>query len=230
MQFSATITAVAPNPTDIANWEVGILQTITRCERTALYSNHIARRVRLDTSFGGLKDGSNGELYYVGSSDFQAAATPNTYTAQVYESDSPNFEAPLTYSGNAATPFAGWPQQLAATEGRDEFVTFLAAVDSSTHSIVTLGRCVWVVDWRGSFDRKTKTWTPRDVADILDYNLVNLGSAYEDLTNQDYGKVPMSLFLSEAEEAFQIYDGAAWQGCSPRGMIDGRHLTLTRWV
>ena len=228
IQFTATVTAVTNG--NVNNWRAGVIQTISSLTRTALYTGNVRRELRIDTSYGPVKDGQNADIVYAGSDQFVASA-PNTFTANVSETDSPNWDMPLSYTGDPQNPLGPALQQsLVGTDGHDDFSTVLAVIDDTTHSIVTLGRCTWSVDWHGQFNQHNNIWTPRDPNAILDHHEVHLAASYMNLTAQSYANLPFSLFLDEAESAFQIKVGAQWQGCSPSGNIDGRQMQLARWV
>jgi hypothetical protein len=227
--FTGTVTATGGTDAEMKEWQAGIIQSIPQSERGAEYAEGRVKKVRFDTQFGAVKDGQKNSLFYESVEVF--TKTPSgTYTARVQDSDMPNFDVPLQFSGDVGNPFRAPLHGLERTTGLDEFLSFFAIANARTHTIVTLGSCRWTMDWAGTF-RAPATWTP--VGNPFTLNAtVDQAVVYPNLTTATAVNLPFSIFSEEAERALQIWDSTQgkWRGCKRNGEFTEGARNLSRWT
>jgi len=229
--FTGAVT-VHGAPAQMRQWVVGIIQTITSSNRIAHYGGGKTRHLRLDTTSGALRDGSESSIFYTSAEKFSLVgfANPN-HKATVSDDDTPNFKLPTSYSGDPSSPHNALMQSpLLRTEGTDIFKTYLAVVNETTKTIITLGDCDWEVSWNGNYDAEKKQWRPT-ADDFHRFTPHDRAAVYPDLVaNKATAQVPFSLFLDSAETACQILTNQGWTPCGMNGdPTKGQNQTVRRW-
>lgn len=231
MQFDGHIHVRGP-ANKIREWRAGLIQAITSSERIGYYSGLRVWRLRLDTSFGPLKDGQSGSLFYVSEVVLQVAG--NQGTAQVSESDAPNFSLPTQISADLAHPHQALPpdhfEELERTGGADCFISYLAVVHDPSKTIIVLGKCSWQVSWEGRYDFSRKAWCPANESLVNLHYESDFGAVYSHLGENKHVMPPFSLFKAEAEKSCQIATPEGWKACSMSGDLKpNRQRDLARW-
>jgi hypothetical protein len=228
--FNGIITATGGTADQMKDWSAGLIQSIIRSDRNAEYAGGNHKKFRFDTQFGSVKDGQGDSLFYVDENEFKPT-TQTTFTAEVSESDMPNFETPLEFSGNVSAPFGGQLNALERTSGRDEFVSFLAAVHKPSHTIVTLGKSEWAMSWAGTFNTQQRVWTPTTIP-VFTLQTADQGAKHENITTATSGNLPFSIFMEEAEQSAQVWDPQqnGWRSSDAKGRPDDHARNLRRWT
>ncbi|MEO1016387.1 MAG: hypothetical protein AAFY56_01655 [Pseudomonadota bacterium] len=195
----------------LKGWQAGFLQSIHRCERTAIYESGEKFQIRLNTASGPLKDGDEGEIFYPGSmvdlsiSGKQASCKPNM-------EDAPNWAAPIVLTSLDQSG----PSKLNETKGGDSFSTRLALAHKSSKTLIILGGYEWSIDWSGTFDLdRDKPWQPQRTP-LISVDKVLGTSVHEGLQAAPQG---ISLLTDEAESSAEAWDRSAqnWKRSSMNG-------------
>jgi len=231
MWFKGQITATG-DLTHIDDWRAGIIQTIVSSERIGRYSGLVTRHLRLDTSFGSLKDGQDRSLFYGSEKRFAISGT--SAVADIREADAPNWLAPTSYTGDPGDPVPSKPADgpyLERTEGDDHFTSYLAVAHHASRTILVLGKSSWQVSWDGWYDYPAKVWHPTSgPLQTLHYE-TDFGYAYPRLNHNTHSQPPFSLYLAEAEESCYISSPGGWRPATIGGDLSdrGQGRNLARW-
>lgn len=204
----------------LRGWQVGITQSIVKCERNARYKGGAERLTRLNTTSGSLKDGDEGTLFYPGTE-----TEIENGSAETTLDDNPNWEMPIEFQG----------QQLVRTFGSDQFRSFLILTREEDKSIVVLGGVQWTIDWSGFFDagNHQQPWRPYDADQFLRVSRITVAhAAFHNLrVNQFQAPVPFSLNMHEAERFFEIKQAGEWKSCSSSGDTEkGKKQKNKSWL
>jgi hypothetical protein len=138
MKFAAKITAVEGAPRDLAEWKAGFAQNVTQVERVGRYGADASIVIVLPADHPPIRDGERAELPF----SYPAKGFQLGTTTELADDDPPRLDLPR------AIPVDGTRVALSATEGTEEFVTWLALANAKLpRKVVLLGKAVWQVNW-----------------------------------------------------------------------------------
>jgi hypothetical protein len=217
IRFNGMVATTGPG--SHRHWEIGFLQTISWAAWTGHYSNSEQLRFRLNTDNGPLKDGGAESLFFRWTRRLEGTA-PNTFEAEIDDSDCPAVMFWREYSGDPFQPHSGPTTRLGRllrTEGEWRFHTFLAAVNQTAKSIITFAECQWVLAWEGAYDYDSELWNPKAEAMII-HREIDQAGLYEN-PGAASAPLPFSLYLDTAKQSWEVWASGEWilcRDCRPK--------------
>ncbi len=201
---------------NVHDWDAGMLQSISHGSWVAHYSNGEELKYRLNTDYGFVRDGeSTNSLFFRKGHSLKPTALTEAYEFQFLDPDVPSVTFVTEFSGNPFHPdesAGGHLGQLSCTEGKVEFSAFLAVVNKTTRSIITLAESHWTLTWDGIYDFSSKTWAPKDPDGIITHNESDLARTFENPRNPAVS-LPFSLNAEVANERKQVWTSDGWKAC-----------------
>jgi hypothetical protein len=186
-------------------------------------------RCRLNPAYGPLNDTRHRTLFMAPAWGFTQTA-PNQYLrSDLSANDSPIQLFLRRYSGDPfhpGVPLSNSPlQTLVQTTGIMRFITYLAAANLGTRSVVTLAECHWTLTWDGQYVNDTDTWTPG--TEFLFYEERDMAFSYHDVHVPP--TPPFSLLLYYCGRFQEVEHAGTWH---PYALPDWTNLvtpTLELW-
>src|SRR5579862_3973464 len=140
---------------DKRDWQIGILQSISKATWAWHYPNGRRKCYRLNTDYRRLKDNRDDESIFLRNPRELSTVCVGWHEAQVNAFDAPSVTFPFRHD----SPEIAF-EQLIRTEGAYHFHTFLAAVNRNAMTIITFAQCDWTATFDGGYDLQTNEWKP----------------------------------------------------------------------
>jgi hypothetical protein len=149
---SGTVEATGGTDEHAREWKAGFLQTAVSVRRVFNYATTAGRRYkrRVTTLPGPHRDGGTEDNPFYSPRASRQFPGTNT-TVDVHMDDLPKSRDAWSIDGGAG--------QLVATEGRDQFCSWLVVRHTERGTVIPLSWDTWEIDWRTSVDPVAKTST-----------------------------------------------------------------------
>jgi hypothetical protein len=197
---------------ETSSWRAGLLQSISHAVWTACYSNGKTLQYRLNTERGLVRDGTAEAYSFYSKVETLPAGGPKF---PVLDDDRPGVtlvtEYPKALLDHCHAGSDG-PASLKRTEGTVRYATFLAAMDTQSGAIVTLGELEWALSWDGTYDFVNEKWTPDDPAAVIVFTRHDQEVAHV-FPDPTVVELPFSLGQEAANGNHQIRTAEGWVLC-----------------
>jgi hypothetical protein len=148
---SGTVAASGGTDAQAADWEAGFMQTVRTSRRLDYHdgSGHW-RYLRISFPTGWVRDGDAGVTPWYGAETVRPFTTTNSSVTPAM-GDTPQMDVPWTLADGAETG------NLTASDGKDEFCSWMVVQQKSTGAIQYLNWDTWEVDWTATYNPVART-------------------------------------------------------------------------